>query len=90
MTRAECESKIFGKMLEIMEIYSQYNPNGSYLDLCFVDGSIQGTNGKDKTEGPVFDFWHGPFKNYLYTLKTTDDRGHYIGLDGKEVVPCEY
>lgn len=90
MTRAECESKIFGKMLEIMEIYTQYEPDANFLNLCFINGSISGINDKDRTEGKVFDFWHGDGRDYLYTLKTTDDRGHYIGLDGKEVVPCEY
>ena len=40
MNRTECEAKILEKLEEIVEIYKQYNPNGTYLTGALVDNCI--------------------------------------------------
>ena len=42
MTRQECEAAILGKMQEIVDIYHQYNPNGKYLNLTYLDDENDG------------------------------------------------
>ena len=34
MTKQECEERIESLLLEIGEIYKEYNPDGDYLTLC--------------------------------------------------------
>lgn len=35
MTKEECEKIMAEKFKEIVEVYKQYNPEGSYLDLTY-------------------------------------------------------
>ena len=44
MTREECERKIFEKMLEIVDIYKEYNPEGEYLTLCMLNDDLFANN----------------------------------------------
>ena len=40
MSRGECEQAIREKLIEIRDIYKQYNPDGDYLELCLMNGNI--------------------------------------------------
>ena len=42
MTRQECETMILEKMQEIVDIYHQYNPDGRYLNLTYMDEENDG------------------------------------------------
>ena len=42
MTRQECETMILEKMQEIVDLYHQYNPNGKYLNLTYLDDENDG------------------------------------------------
>ena len=42
MNRKECEAAILEKMQEIVAIYHQYNPEGSYLSLTYMDDEGDG------------------------------------------------
>lgn len=42
MTRTECEKQIEKKFREIIDIYHQYNPDGKYLALAYVDDDGDG------------------------------------------------
>lgn len=37
MTRKECEEAIEQKLREIVEIYHQYNPQGNYLSMGYIN-----------------------------------------------------
>ena len=37
MTRQECEQAILQKMEEIVDIYHEYHPEGTYLTLAYID-----------------------------------------------------
>lgn len=39
MTKQECEQKILTNLMEIANVYMQYNPDGDYLDLAFIASS---------------------------------------------------
>lgn len=49
MTRHEVEKEISKKFFEILKIYKEYEPEGEYLNLSFVDGNISCNN----------DYWRG-------------------------------
>lgn len=42
MTRHECETIILEKMQEIVDVYHQYNPDGRYLALTYMDEDNDG------------------------------------------------
>ena len=44
MTRNECEQKIAEKLLEIKEIYHQYNSSGEYMHLVVTNDYISAVN----------------------------------------------
>jgi hypothetical protein len=50
MTRQECEKKILGKLMEIGEIYLQYNPSGKYLGMNYCNGQLSASNSYQKGE----------------------------------------
>lgn len=35
MTRTECEREIFERLMDIVDIYHKYNPDGEYLSLTY-------------------------------------------------------
>lgn len=37
LTRSECEKLIISKLKEIVELYHQYNPNGTYLNAYYLE-----------------------------------------------------
>lgn len=49
MTRKEYEEAIYVRMKDIVEIYLQYNPNGKYLSMSYLEGCFQCNN----------EHWHG-------------------------------
>ena len=44
MTRNECENKIVEKLIEIAEIYNQYNPHDDYLSMTIQGNNISANN----------------------------------------------
>lgn len=40
MTREEAEKKIKEKLLEIIAIYKEYDPEGDFIDLSYSEGCI--------------------------------------------------
>lgn len=55
MNRKECEKKIIDLMIQIDEVYHEYNPDGKYLSLAIVDGAIMADNGThDEKQLDVF------------------------------------
>lgn len=40
MNRKETEQAMMEKLTEIVDIYHQYNPNGTYLAVSYVDGYL--------------------------------------------------
>lgn len=55
MTRKECEDKMLCLLKEIVNTYRQYNPNGDYLSLGFVKGTVSINNDytEDDKEHPI-------------------------------------
>ena len=52
MNKVECEQQIKEKLLEIKDIYTQYNPKGDYLTLTVFDDSLHFWNKYYDEEGP--------------------------------------
>lgn len=54
----DCTDKIVRLTREIVRTYREYNPNGNYLDICFL--------GEGKTEVPILrinnNYWDDSFK----------------------------
>lgn len=44
MTRHEVEKEISNKFFDILKLYKEYEPEGEYLNLSFVDGNISCNN----------------------------------------------
>lgn len=38
MTRNECERKLVKQLQEVWKTYHEYNPEGKYLSISFMDG----------------------------------------------------
>lgn len=54
MKRKECEKKIRDLMIQIGEVYNEYNPDGTYLSLTLIDGTIMVDNNPHKdTKHPI-------------------------------------
>ena len=89
MTRAECEAAIYHKMVEIKEIYKQYNPNPRFLFMSIIDDHFSCNNdytltlGENDKDYPLTFFKCDGF-DCLDTSFPTDDRPDTISLDGKE------
>lgn len=58
MTRNECENKIAEKLIEIVEIYNQYNPHDEYLDMSIQGNYVSANNAyfKESHEEGIIDF----------------------------------
>lgn len=41
MNRIEAEKAVADKLIELIKVYHEYNPDGTYLTMAFIDGSIQ-------------------------------------------------
>jgi len=41
MNRIEAENAVADKLIELIKVYHEYNPDGRYLTMAFIDGSIQ-------------------------------------------------
>ena len=50
MTRTECERAMLEKLIEIRNIYKEYNPNGKYLSLAYRIGINGNDDGDWDTE----------------------------------------
>lgn len=73
MTRLQAENAIIDKLVEIVEIYHDYNPEGGYLSLAFFDGSLTVDNSKiDDKEKPMSAY-----------VSVKNDRLAYITVNGK-------
>lgn len=56
MTQIECETKIMEKLKEIWNIYHEYNPEGTYLDMFILD-DFMACNNRDwdeDSEKPIY------------------------------------
>lgn len=53
----ECTDKIARLAREIVRTYREYNPDGNYLDICFL--------GEGKTEVPVLRINNNYWENYF-------------------------
>lgn len=40
MTQQECEQRITSLLEEIVKVYTQYNPSGTYLSMCYLKNHI--------------------------------------------------
>lgn len=84
MTRTECEATILRKMIEIEEIYKEYNPNGNYLTMCILDGhySVRNDSRKEDKDHPL-DAWYRPNeRKYPYSYS----EGIHFDLETGEVI----
>ena len=54
MTREECERIIADKMIEIVDAYLKYNPEGEYLHLSF--GRMKNGDGNDNGSWDIYHF----------------------------------
>lgn len=77
MTRTECEAAILRKMIEIEEIYKEYNPDGNYLSMYILDGhySVRNDSREEDKECPL-NAWYRPDERkypYSYSEDTTFD-----------------
>lgn len=65
--KKECIDKIVRLAREIVNTYREYNPEGNYLDICFL--------GVGNTEVPMLkinnNYWENPF-SILYTEEIND------------------
>lgn len=83
MTRKECEQAMEQKLREVVAIYKQYNPDGNYLSMTYLDdrddGYVQCNNrcwdkgdngpGEDYIANKVVDF-----HTYQQDERFEDDR----------------
>ena len=44
MTRAKLERELLDAMKKVVELYHVYNPEGTYLSLCYINGNIHINN----------------------------------------------
>lgn len=44
MTREQCEKKIIDLMIQVDNVYHEYNPEGAYLNLSIVDDNLMANN----------------------------------------------
>lgn len=55
MTQQECEQRITSLLEEIVKVYTQYNPNGAYLSMCYIkddtNASIHANNRNWREDG---------------------------------------
>lgn len=74
MTRLQAENAIIDKLVEIVEIYHDYNPEGSYLSMSFVNGTV------DVNNSYQMDDKKKPMDAYV---SVKNDRLAYITVNGK-------
>lgn len=44
MKRKECEKQIIDLMIQIRNVYKEYNPDGEYLSLAILDNTLMAYN----------------------------------------------
>lgn len=70
MTRHEVEKEISKKFFEILKLYKEYELEGEYLNLSFVDGNISCNNG----------YWNG-FNRIDFCLFKDDNYTEFFSRD---------
>jgi len=48
MTKEDIEQLLLMKFEDIVRAYKEYNPEGTYLTISYLDGSIVGFDGSDE------------------------------------------
>lgn len=59
MTRKQCEKKIRDLMIQIDNVYHEYNPDGTYINLSIVGDNLMANNRyySDDADYPIDMFW---------------------------------
>lgn len=88
MTREECEHKIKAIMLELVNVYREYNPEGEYLSCAFTNNTILFNNAyydedKDhKIDGYMHNVYE-PRQYWYFTFGCGQEHGgKYVKIKG--------